>query len=230
METSDWILAAGAVATFLLAAVAVFGDTVRGWLIRPRLEVTIDLGPPDCHKTKLAAGHSEGGVPSIEEDVYFLRLRVTNLGNEKAVSVEVFASQLERTRADGTFQRADSFLPMNLFWSHTERAVFSPAISPRMYRHCDFAHIVRPAGRAQFKVEDTQWPNVSPTQTILSIDTVVKSYSLPHLLPPGTYRLTILVAAANAKPIRRTLEVTLNGGWYDDPQDMFGQGVAVRLL
>jgi len=50
------------------------------------------------------------------------------------------------------------------------------------------------------------------------------------MLPFGKYRLVIIVAAANAKPVEKTLEISLTGDWYDDEQRMFQEGVGVRIL
>ena len=74
------------------------------------------------------------------------------------------------------------------------------------------------------------WSNVSPEKTILSLDTEVKANTLSHLLPFGKYRLVILVAAANAKPVEKTLEISLKGEWYDDEQRMLGEGIGIKLL
>jgi len=58
----------------------------------------------------------------------------------------------------------------------------------------------------------------------------MKSYMLNHLLPPGIYRLSIVVAAANAKPLTKTLEIHLNGQWYDMESKMLEEGISIRLL
>ena len=123
----------------------------------------------------------------------------------------------------------NSFLPKNLVWSHF-RKMLLPAISPDTYKHCDLGHILHPEGRKTIPGEHTTWPNVLQDKTILSLDTVVKPYTQSYLLPFGTYRLTIIVAAANAKAQRQTLEIALTGDWYDDEEKMLGEGIGIRLL
>ena len=49
-------------------------------------------------------------------------------------------------------------------------------------------------------------------------------------MSPGTYRLLITVAAANAEPVTKTLEITLTGDWYDEQDEMLGRGIIVRVL
>ena len=161
--------------------------------------------------------------------MYYLRLGVQNSGRQKAELVEVYAAGLEERQADGTFRSVDSFLPMNLLWSNY-RQEYLPTLSPEMRKHCDLAHIIHPQERKNFPGEDKTWPNVPQEKTVLSFDTVVKPDTQSYLVPMGTYRLSIIITAANAKPIRKCLEVTLPGDWYDDEQVMLGKGIGIRLL
>ena len=46
----------------------------------------------------------------------------------------------------------------------------------------------------------------------------------------GTYRLELSIAGVNALPKTKTLEITVTGDWYDDQQEMFRDGVRIRLL
>jgi len=238
-ELAQWVEAMGTILTVIAAlAIALFQDKFRAWIMRPKLDVSIDLSPPDCHKTKLGL-NLPGGVPRTDLglrpaeyiDVYYFRLRVTNSGDEKAESVEVFAAELLKQQADGTFKEVDWFLPMNLIWSHFKPPeIFLPAISPGTYKHCDLAHILEPKRRQMVPGERKTWPNINPDNTILSLDTIVKPFTDSYLLPFGTYHLTIIVAASNAKAVKKTLEITLTGDWYDDEQEMLGQGIGIRLL
>jgi hypothetical protein len=51
-----------------------------------------------------------------------------------------------------------------------------------------------------------------------------------YLLPPGSYRLVLELAAKNARPIRRTLQITVTGNWFADERQMLERGIAVRVL
>jgi len=206
----------------LVVVVAIFEDKIRAWFTRPNLNVSIQMSPPDCHQIPI-------GQPPLEADGYYFRLRVTNLGSQKAELVEVFAAELSSRLPDGRFEIVKSFLPMNLSWSHLH-GLFFPAISRGIYKHCDLAHIIDPQKRHQFAYEDKSWPNIPSQKTILSFDTVVKPNTLSHLVPFGVYRLVILVAAANAQSIRKTLEISLSGDWYDDEQQMLSEGIGIKLL
>lgn len=261
-----------AIGTLIAAAVAlliaVFSDSLRALHTRPRLKVSLDFSPPDCHKitirywfrkarssaarkpqqggdTSTATVHASSfGIPpepafvdARQEDVesYYFRLKIRNTGREKAESVEVFAARLLRRQADGSFKEVESFLPMNLTWAHY-REVFLPAISPGTYKHCNLGHVIDPVKRVQIAsvypswAEHIIWEDVHPKETILSLDTAVKPRTKSHLLPPGTYRLAITVAAANARPVKEQFEIRLTGDWYKDEDIMLGEGVVVRKL
>jgi hypothetical protein len=93
---ADWLVAVG---TLVLAAVAVFQDTIRGWFYRPILRTSIKTEPPDC----IAVPFAQDGT--FVADSVYLRLWVENVGNATARNVEVFAQALRRKRADGAWSR-----------------------------------------------------------------------------------------------------------------------------
>jgi hypothetical protein len=285
-EQSEWIAALTAwssfgmmILTFFLAIIAIFQDKIRAWVMRPILKVSIQVSPPDCHKTEyrfepqapsapvtmllapsidpttearptggsISGVRHAGALPpynytpnsvtennkvSLENAVaYYFRLRIENTGNQTAQSVEVFASKLSRQQADGkTYKQFDSFLPMNLRWSHSGDMVF-PAIAPGTYKHCDLAHIIEPNKRKRIPLEDNLWPTLASSgQPVLSFDTVMQPYTKNHLVPTGKYQLVITIAAANAKPIEKTLEINLKDKWYDEEPLMLSEGIGINII
>jgi len=166
--------------------------------------------------------------PEVNADVYYLRVRVTNDGNVAAKNVEVFASELKTKRAGEGYVAVTSFLPMNLVWSQIG-GVYVPQIAPKMHRHCDVARVIDPALRREFKPSDKTWDEVDPQAPILDICTHVKVNTLPHLVPAGTYRLTIIAAGANTEPVTATIEITLKG-WYASTERMLTDGIGVEIV
>jgi hypothetical protein len=202
----------------------------------------VQVAPPDCHKTifryrledqpsgsSSQLGSVDAPDPTNKTDAYFFRIRVANIGNQKAEDVEVIATQLSRRLADGTFKPVDSFLPMNLVWSFTSSAIY-PAVSPGIYKNCDLFHIVNPTDRKKIPPEDQTWENVKREEAILSFNTIVKPYTKNYLVCSGAYQLILTVGASNAKPIRKTLEIVVIGKWFDDEKKMLGEGVGIKLL
>ena len=51
-----------------------------------------------------------------------------------------------------------------------------------------------------------------------------------NLRQSGNYKLEIIVAASNSKPIKKTLEINVTGKWYDDLQEMVSKGIGIKIL
>lgn len=217
---TDWLIAFG---TLLLAFVAIFQDWIRARVWHPELHVCMDFTPPYCHKAIL-----RGRQVRIEADCYYFRLRVSNSGHHRAEMVEVYAAQLSKQQADGSFKEMNSFLPMNLLWSHINKPY--DAISPEMEKLCNLGHIVEPPERSSFAMEDDPRLGIPPDKTVFSFDVATPSYTMSHLIPPGIYHLDLLVAAANAKRVKKTVEIIVTGKWFDDEERMLGEGIAIRTL
>jgi len=163
---------AAASATFLAVLVALFKDEILRWWRKPKLTVSIVLQPPDCHKTTLDYEVRRTTVVYGSAECYYLRLWVANEGQTRAERVQVFAAKLFRRTADGSFKQVDSFLPMNLRWSHSQQGsrapeIFADGISPEMGKRCDLGRVVDPHHHANLGEE---LPGVQPGQAILALD------------------------------------------------------------
>jgi hypothetical protein len=222
-----------AISTFILAVTAVlaaFKDELLWHWKKPVLKVSVSPKPPDCHKIDLNQ-FGLGGNIILSAPCYYFRLRVENEGETVAESVEVFADKLEKLGANQRYEAVESFLPLNLVWAHIGGMYF-PSITPDIYKHCDLGHIIEPRLRGRFgPYENNTWENVdNENSTILSLDTYVKPNTLSHLLPPGKYRLTVVVAANNVKPKKITLQINMTGNWFDDERRMLTEGIGVEIL
>lgn len=223
---------AAATATFLAVLIALFKDEVLRWRRRPRLSVSIKLNPPDCHKTQMNYQIQKTALTFVSADCYYMLLWVENLGKTRAEQVQVFAAKLSRKSADGSFKDVDGFLPMNLKWAHGQQAsggpeIFAQGISPMMGKHCDLGHIVDPQFRKDLG-EDL--PGVPADRTIVALDLEFLPSMRSHLIPPGTYRLELRVAAANSTPVTRVLELTTTGEWFQDQGRMFVEGLGITVI
>src|SRR5438034_2621471 len=101
-----------AVATVLLAVVAVFAEPLRRRFSHTRLVATIRVAPPDTHQIEV---RTPTGA-SIGNAVYS-RIRVENVGDAAAENVEVLVSRVAAVDA-GKETEVTWFLPMSLVWSH----------------------------------------------------------------------------------------------------------------
>jgi len=49
------------------------------------------------------------------------------------------------------------------------------------------------------------------------------------MLPPGTHLLEVAAAAANAKVVRKRIEITVTGKWPETEEEMNPVGVTTKL-
>jgi hypothetical protein len=228
-EIATWV---GSIATFIAVVVALFKEElVRLWR-RPVLNARIKLAAPDCHKTQMTIFDPKTNSVLDQAECYYFRLWVSNIGNHRAEKIQVFVSKLLRRHADGSFVEDNSFLPMNLRWSHSQLSsngpeIFADGISPQMGKHCDFGHIIDPSKRVMFGHD---LPAVTAGKTILAMDLEMAPATLSHLIPPGVYRFELKLASSNSEPITKIIEITLTGNWFQDESKMFSDGVGMKEI
>ena len=217
---TDWIVAGG---TLVLAAVAIFQETIRGWFYRPTFSVTTSTEPPHCVSVPVANALGPLG------DLIYLRVWIENTGNAEARNVEVYASELRRLRAVGSWERVEAFPIMNLRWANAGGTMYWPIIVPGMGKHCDVAHITDPARRAALR-EDSPKLSLGADKASMAFDLIAAPNHKGHIVGPGQYQLDILVAAENAMPVMKTLQISLDGKWDPDEATMLRDHVGIRVI
>ena len=160
-------------------------------------------------------------------NVLYLRLWVENIGNATAKNAEVYAKELRRQRADGTWELVNAFPSMNLRWADFHTLYF-PGITRDMGKHCDLGHIADPA-RRHFLHEEAPNLGLTNQQASLAFDVMFPPNHRGHIIGPGEYQLDILVAAENVRPAKRTIKISLRGIWDADEAKMLRDGVGVTV-
>lgn len=228
---AQWV---GAAATVLAVLVALFKTEIVNWWRRPILEASVFLEPPYCHSTTLHFQVQKVALTFVQAQCYYFRLWIANRGKTRADRVQVFAARLLRKIADGTFKEDRNFLPMNLRWAHGHSRepgggpeIYAEGISPEMGKHCDLGHVTDPSFRIDLH-EDLD--GVPAASTIFALDLEVNPNTKSNLLGPGTYRLELQVAAANSRPVKKVVEVTITGKWFVDERQMFQDGIGLRVV
>src|SRR5713226_1465296 len=181
---AEWLVAVG---TLALALVTAFQDSIRSWIRKPRLSVQVSTQPPDCVSVPML-----DPLGQFITDCIYLRLWVVNgsgrlFGRSPAKQVEVYAHQLRRKQADGTWSEVKTFPPMNLKWSNLG-AIYFPSIAPGTGKHCDLGHIADPSKR--YKIGEVN-PALKLTdqQVSLAFDLMVAPNHKGHIIGPGIHQL-----------------------------------------
>jgi hypothetical protein len=215
---AEW---AGAIATFIVALVALFKDSFNAWLNRPRLEWEMAMKVPFGKKIALPIPVvTQLRAARLTADVYVFRFLIRNVGRRKAEQVQVFAKTLSRRVAGGRYVPID-FLSTNLVWSHLRNGhseVFAE-ISPETGRQCDLGFIVTPKAAPAF---GTHLEESGERATL-----AIRLESGNATIGPGTYRLEVILAAANCRPIRGFFDIVLTGEWFDSENQMFTDCVSI---
>lgn len=209
---AQWVSGIGAT---LAVIVALFKDPITSWWRRPRLVATCRKEIPWTVRVPITVyvpGQAPGQVVVLwSANCYFIRLQIENTGRTRAEKVQVRALQLERRGIDHNFTEIPTTLPFNMKWSNsppTGAVTVLDGISSRMSAFCDIISLCDPANAHQRR------PTGAPTN--VTIGQLQLEFELPDewiLLTPGTYRLTLRIAAANVEPIDRTIVFTHSGNW-----------------
>ncbi len=65
---------------------------------------------------------------------------------------------------------------------------------------------------------------------MLSLDLAARPATGTYLLLPGHYRVVVVAVAANAKLVRKTIDVRLTGNWFWKESEMFQHGIRIQVL
>ncbi|MFZ3201513.1 MAG: hypothetical protein WA175_10235 [Candidatus Acidiferrales bacterium] len=220
---AQWFGAAGTIAAVV---VALFKDSILACMRQPRLDATCGKETPWTVKVPIAVHDGKGAV-LWSGDCYFVRANVQNSGRTRAERVQVYASKLAKLGADGKFAEISAFLPLNMKWSNSPPGApvtILDGISPKMGAFCDIVSLCDPANPHQAKPAGTP-----PNTTIGELQLEVQLLSGIHLLLPGTYRLTLRIAAANVEPIEKVFEFKHTGLWLQDDVAMRRDCLSVSL-
>jgi hypothetical protein len=112
----------------------------------------------------------------------------------------------------------------------SRRGSHYPVIPPGMGKHCDLARVTEPAARKRAIGDENPALGLQPHQTSLAFEVIAKPSHLGHVVGPGHYRLTILIAAGNGKPVTQCVDLDLKGTWYPDEARMLRDGIGVSIV
>src|ERR1700674_3645991 len=98
-----WLTAIGTGGAVVVALVlAIWGEKVRSFWFRPKLDITIEPRPPDCIKIQTRVTSPRTGEFIEMSNAYYCRLQVWNHGNVPARDVEVTLLRLHRKEGTRT--------------------------------------------------------------------------------------------------------------------------------
>jgi hypothetical protein len=212
-----WIPLLGVFAALFLGAGG--GDWIESWFKKPKLKISIKVAPPDCHKTFF--NNSQTGQYLC--DTYYFRFRVENNGNYYAENVEAMVFEVFKKENDGSnYNKIDTFLPLNIVWSHC-RTITVSKIQPKLFKHLDLGYVIKSnfAGLERFRIN-------SSSKIVFKFDVAVEPNTGSHILVPGDYKIKIIFAANNHKPVEKIYSLTIKDAGSDDEGEMLSSNVLIK--
>lgn len=214
MHVSDFVLIGS---TILLGATALFvpyfSEILKRRLFRPNLNVDINLGPPDCHKTYWS------NTPEPFRPVYYFRFEVKNTGYTTCRNVENSLECIWRLNSAMVPVMIEDFTPVNLKWSINFEKL-QQNINPDRKLYCNIGYI--PTNEFQ-KSKKTLIDPVGYTgeglRIVLDLVTVLNVQL--NCLPPGSYIIQVNTYSENHKTIKTFFKIDWSGCWKDDQKSMF---------
>ena len=208
---------AGVLVALLLGVVGIFQDWIRVWFRKPKLIISIKVAPPDYHKTSFY----QTGVDRKVSDTYYFRFRVENDGNYYAEDTEAMVTEVYK-KSGSEYKKIDSFLPLNLIWSHYLQMTM-PKIQPKLFKHLDFGHILESNSEylARFGIKNN-------TNIFFELDVAVRPNTGSHILLPGDYRVKIIFAGNNLKPLEKIYNLMIKDGWNDNEEEMLQNNITIE--
>lgn len=123
-----------ALGTLLVALLAVFGQRIRSWIIRPRLSVAVGDKPPYAEKKEEPEESTSGAKVS-----YQLRLEISNDGREAARNCVVLCNKVLREKAGGKeFYTLREFVPLQFYWTTKSQTT---DVVPKLLSYLNIAEV-----------------------------------------------------------------------------------------
>ena len=192
-----------AIGTVLAVIVALFKEMIMSKLKKPILIMRLLNKFPDCHKTYFTNDKGED-----KSEGYYYRLWIENIGNEKALDVEVYASKLfKKGSANDQFIEVENFVPMNLLWSYTKKISIN-SLLPKMGKHCDFFFVLKSRRKIEFRTEF----GVPIGKDLIN--------DLSNVRDTGEYMIEVNIFTSNSKSSSKKIYINHTGDWYDSVDKM----------
>jgi len=205
----QWFAAVGTVSTLMYA---IFSETFLSWWRRPRLEVFFEPRQPFLIEIPVLRGPM--GNRSLQ-----VRLLVRNEGGTRAEAVAIYARRLFR-REGSVVVELPWFIPMDLKWAEDERPM--TAISPGVERTCNLLGIEEPGRTVSPGLPAPQAPDGFDflRSCFVKVQTAGDPTNLSNYVFPGSYRLELVVSAANARSRIIALDFWFDGRFLASLADM----------
>lgn len=207
-----------ALGTLLVALLAVFGQRIRSWIIRPNLSVVVGDKPPYSEKKEEPEESTSGAKVS-----YQLRLEILNDGREAARNCVVLCNKVLREMAGGKeFYTLKEFVPLQFYWTTKSQTT---DVVPKLPSYLNIAEI---------SIQEESVSGTTSGTTLLPNFTLQVQVEAEGIkgrffrVDKGKIILPIIVHADNLpRSIKKYIEICWRG---DSVEDFTPEKFQIRLL
>ena len=127
-----------AIGTIAIAILAIFGNRIRSWIIRPRIKLAVGEASPFIERIEKDDSSTEDG----KNVSYKIRLEIQNIGREVARNSSVLCNTVHRQRDVGSgFYELKKFVPKQFFWTTRDQRL---DVTPKIPSYLSIAEISEP--------------------------------------------------------------------------------------
>ena len=235
MQTSDWIYVGCTIflglCTLSLGVCALvapyFAEVIKRKFFSPDIKIEFKLEPPFCHKIR--RGLPSLLQPQIDMSVYYFRFLVINEGKSRANNCEICLENLWRYDASQTLRMLQDFLPVNMVWSSNNPKEPFVNINPERKMYGNIGHISSKDYQDQHEKKNfINVPEVSGDSLRFVFDLLQCPFSQPNCLAAGRFIIQIGFYSENAKHQKVYFDISWNGKWQIEVEDMFKE-IVIKL-
>lgn len=210
-----------AIGTIGAVIVGIFGNRIRAWFIKPKLEVDFRFNAPD---------NTEVDMPSSSDQKHHKReyyIKVLNNGRAIASNCQLVIDELYKQRRDGNeYVLEKNFFSAPLSWFNKANSLSNIGKGMSLYVNWlainEFTDVN----------EDSNSMDTSSTSNLISVLLRFANNDNSYSLSPGTYVFEIKTCADNIDPIFNCVEIFLAPSctWkeLDSPQKFMIKTISKR--
>ncbi|MEN9442113.1 MAG: hypothetical protein RLZ33_2190 [Bacteroidota bacterium] len=128
------IIGVSSVGTLILAALAIFGDTVKKWFYKSNLSFEIENKEPfviECNTKEIFSDDTSTSIA--------INLRIRNVGNISAINAQLYTEKIFRVRQENqTYYLDREVIPANFLWKNESEL---KSLTPLMSHYVEIARI-----------------------------------------------------------------------------------------
>ena len=208
-----------AIGTLLVSALAVFGQRIRSWIIRPKLSLRAGKDCPLVEQLHDEDSSTTGGKKYYQE----LRLEVKNTGKEAARNCKILCSSVFKQRpGSNDYYAHKEFVPRSLYWASKKQTT---DLLPQLPEYLVVARI------KEEEVSTSSNPTGPERQQSYGVQVTVEAEGVTGrfiFLDKGKFLLPLLVYADNLREFEhRYLELFWDG---TKPSDLTDEHFNIKLL